>query len=135
MDKGYSHAFLEALQMRNDFTQLSTSITELMNLVPEDEDTTSASAQRYYDSFMLDEGKAVLHETPFELDGECKIEIVGLFCTGNNKKNQGNYNGYYVYWRLRPQKDEKVLAKHMVLHRFALAKQPAGIMKVSAFNP
>ena len=136
MNSCYGNAFLQLLRMRNDFSQLSTSISELMTQLPEDEDATSACAQRYLDSFTMKEGDAVLHQTPYELEGEHKIEILGMFCDRNKGKySVGNYNGYYVYWRLRPQNEEQLLVKHMVLHRFSLAKIPAGIMKVSAFNP
>ena len=47
MNSCYGNAFLQLLRMRNDFSQLSTSISELMTQLPEDEDATSACAQRY----------------------------------------------------------------------------------------
>ena len=52
----------------------------------------------------------------------------------SGKLNVGNYNGYYVYWRMVPNDGEKLKAKHRIIHRFALSKQKAGITKVKAFN-
>ena len=76
MNSSYGNSFLQLFRMRNDFSQLSTSISELMTQLPEDEDATSACALRYLDSFTMKEGDAVLHQTPFELEGEHQIEIL-----------------------------------------------------------
>ena len=90
-----------------------------------DEDT-DACAMRYYESFQVKELDVELnlhHPSSLFLESEhVRIEIFGwLFEGRGGTQNCGDYNNQYLYWRLRPKNDEKLQAKHLVLHRFSLA--------------
>ena len=103
-----------------------------------DEDT-EACAQRYFESFQLKEMDVELniHEpSSLFLESEhVKIEILGQYFEGRGgTQNCGNYNNQYLYWRLRPKEGEKLLAKHMILHRFSLAKAKPGLGKICIFH-
>ena len=40
------------------------------------------------------------------LEGECRLEILGInYVDKAGKQNLGNYNNYFLYWRVLPNKD------------------------------
>ena len=126
---------------RNNFAGLVATIKDLMRTEAynEDNDNTEKCAKRYYESFMVEEGEAELNPGPVMLDGDCRIEILGEYFEGRGGHQKiGDYNGHFLFWRLRPKDGEKLKAKHMLLHRFSLAKISAvapGLTKICRFNP
>jgi hypothetical protein len=100
---------LHSLKERNDFEQLVYYLSELLTDVPEEDDCSDEGAERYKSYYMLDEGKVELNPTPLILDGDCRIEILGMNLVDKaGKQNVGNYNGYFVYWKVLPNDGEKL---------------------------
>ena len=103
-----------------------------------DEDS-EACAQRYFESFKVKEMDVELNivdpSSIFLESEDLRIEILGQYFAGRGgTQNCGNYNKQYLYWRLRPKEGEKLLAKHMILHRFSLAKAKDGLGKICVFH-
>ena len=128
--------------VRNKFDQLIRTFTDLMSApaVDLDEDT-DACAQRYFESFQVKEMDVELNlhdpvTSSLFLESEhVRIEILGQYFEGRGgTQNCGNYNNQYLYWRLRPKEGEKLLVKHMLLHRFSLAKAKSGLGKICVFH-
>jgi hypothetical protein len=104
-----------------------------------DEDS-EACAQRYFESFKVKEMDVELNivdpSSLFLESEDLRIEILGQYFAGRGgTQNCGNYNNQYLYWRLRPKEGEKLMAKHMILHCFSLAKAKTGLGKICVFHP
>ena len=39
------------------------------------------------------------------LEGDIRLEILGINYVEKTGKNLGNYNNYFLYWRVLPNKD------------------------------
>ena len=65
---------------------------------------------RYHESFLVPEVDEALNPTPVLLDSDgFKIEILGVYFEGRGgTQNVGDYNGHFLYWRLRPMDGETV---------------------------
>ena len=81
-------------------------------------ESAQETAGRYKEVFLgLKEQQ--LANVPGIIDGEYRIEFVGIHKKLYN--DQHNYNGYHLYWRLRPLDGEPLECKHLVLHHFLYA--------------
>ena len=69
------------------------------------------------------------------LEGDIRLEILGInYVDKTGKQNLGNYNNYFLYWRVLPNKDYKLCPLHLKPHRFQLTKSGPGIKKMNSFN-
>ena len=55
---------------------------------------------------MVQEAHVELPTLNLILEGDCRLEILGInYVDKAGKKNLGNYNNYFVHWRVLPNKD------------------------------
>ena len=84
---------------------------------------------------MVKEAHVELPTTNLILEGDCRLEILGInYVDKAGKQNLGNYNNYFVHWRVLPNQGESLKPFHLNPHRFQLAKPGPGIKKMKSFN-
>jgi hypothetical protein len=55
---------------------------------------------------MVQEAHVELPTTNLILEGDIRLEILGInYVDKAGKKSLGNYNNYFVHWRVLPNKD------------------------------
>ena len=107
-------------------------------MMTQTDDDGDGCPRRYRDSFTVAKvpsAETELYPGEFILEGDCRLEILGIHFDGKSGfQGVGNYHRLYLYWRILPQIDETLKAKHLIIHRYALAKSGPGMAKICLFN-
>ena len=71
--------------------------------IPEEDDESDECTNKYKSYHLVQEAFAELPTLTTILEGDIRLEILGInYVEKTGKQNLGNYNNYFLYWRVLP---------------------------------